>query len=174
MEFESPSRVATARQITDTSAMIQPIGSFEDIGHTIQLSVAPVFLLSGIGAILNVLTARLGRVIDRARQIEKTIDDFDPDARQAAIAELSVLDRRMGYAHWAITCCTISALLVSAVVAIIFIGDLLNIHRGGVLAALFIAAMAMLFGGLLLFLTEIRVATRSVRVRADYLIEHQG
>ena len=35
--------------------------------HVIQLAVAPVFLLSGVGVILTVLTNRLARIIDRAR-----------------------------------------------------------------------------------------------------------
>jgi hypothetical protein len=37
------------------------------IAHSIQLSVAPVFLLSGVGVLLGVLTNRLARVVDRAR-----------------------------------------------------------------------------------------------------------
>jgi hypothetical protein len=41
------------------------------VAHAIQLAVAPVFLLSGIGAILAVMTNRLGRIIDRARVLEK-------------------------------------------------------------------------------------------------------
>jgi hypothetical protein len=154
--------------------MISTLGSFDDIGRNIQLAVAPVFLLSGIGAFLNVLTARLGRVVDRARRIEGEITGLDPAARQAALANLSALDRRISYAHLAITMCTISALLVCVVVAILFVGDLLDIHKAGFVAVLFVAAMATLIVGLLLFLTEVRIATRSVRVRADYLIEHRS
>lgn len=41
------------------------------VAHAIQLAVAPVFLLSGIGAMLVVMTNRLGRIIDRARVIEQ-------------------------------------------------------------------------------------------------------
>ena len=40
------------------------------IAHVIQLAVAPVFLLSGIAALLNVLNTRLSRIVDRARQLQ--------------------------------------------------------------------------------------------------------
>ncbi len=42
--------------------------------HVIQLAVAPVFLLTGIGAILSVLTGRLGRVVDRFRALNEKCD----------------------------------------------------------------------------------------------------
>lgn len=154
--------------------MLDSFGSIDDIGRNIQLAVAPVFLLSGIGAILNVLASRLGRVVDRARQIEREIVGLEPAARQGAIANLALLDRRISYAHFAITLCTISALLVCCVVAILFVGDLLDVHKAGIVAVLFVAAMATLIVGLLLFLTEVRIATRSVRVRAEYMVEHRG
>jgi hypothetical protein len=38
-----------------------------DISHVIQLAVAPVFLLAGIGAFINAFAARLGRIFDRSR-----------------------------------------------------------------------------------------------------------
>ena len=37
------------------------------IAHAIQLSIAPVFLLTGIAGLLGVMATRLGRIIDRAR-----------------------------------------------------------------------------------------------------------
>src|SRR4029453_9650397 len=41
-----------------------------DVAHAIQLAVAPVFLLSGVGVVLGVLTARLARIVDPARAAE--------------------------------------------------------------------------------------------------------
>ena len=41
-----------------------------DIVHLIQSAVAPVFLLSGVGVTLGVLTNRLARIVDRARYLE--------------------------------------------------------------------------------------------------------
>lgn len=140
------------------------------VAHTIQLSVAPVFLLAGIGSILNVLTARLGRVIDRARATEARLADMsDGGDRASMMAMLRALDRRMAVAHWAISCCTASALFVCLVVAILFLGDMTDRNWARVVAGLFIAAMGLIVAGLSLFLIEVNIATRSVRVSREWL-----
>jgi len=141
----------------------------DTIAHNIQLAVAPVFLLAGIGSILNVMTHRLGRVIDRARVIEGEIMGYDPATAPRAWGELRVLGKRMAAAHWAIGLCTLSALLVCVVVALLFVGDLLPGRGTDFIAALFVGAMALLIGGLLLFFIEVQIAMRSVRVQREML-----
>jgi|JI10StandDraft_1071094.scaffolds.fasta_scaffold20473_11 hypothetical protein len=141
----------------------EPI-AVDSIAHNIQLAVAPVFLLTGIGSVLNVLTTRLGRIIDRARGIEAHFPDFGAEDRAVAIRELRVLDRRMATVHIAIALCTTAALLVCVLVAILFIGDFVPVPPSTTIAALFVVAMTLLIGGLVMFLREIRIATRSVRV----------
>ena len=143
--------------------LVDPV-PVNDIAHNIQLAVAPVFLLTGIGSILNVLTTRLGRVIDRARGIEAHFPEFGPEDRAIAIRELRVLDSRMATVHIAIAMCGAAALLVCVLVAILFIGDFVPVPPSATIAALFVVAMALLIGGLVMFLREIRLATRSVRV----------
>ena len=44
--------------------------SVNTVAEIVRLALAPVFLLSGIGAFLNVLAARLSRIVDRSRDIE--------------------------------------------------------------------------------------------------------
>lgn len=146
------------------------IGPVGDIAHNIQLAVAPVFLLTGIGSILNVLTARLGRVVDRARRLEAEIGDYDAPARERALDLLEVLDRRMVAVQYAVGLCTISALFVCLVVAILFVGDYLPFIWGPVVATLFVGAMVTLSAGLVLFLIEVQIATKSVRVQGDLLV----
>lgn len=143
----------------------------DSISASIQLAVAPVFLLTGIGSILNVLTARLGRVTDRARKLESEIGGYPSERRRIAIGDLAALDKRMAAAHWSIALCTCSALLVCVVVAILFIGELAPIRGTAVVPVLFIAAMALLIIGLSLFLFEVQVAMRSVRFRAATIAE---
>lgn len=139
------------------------------LAQLIQLAVAPVFLLAGVGAILNVMTQRLGRVIDRARKLEAEVGDYDEIEQKRAIAELFVLDRRMRTVNAAISCCTASALFVCVVVMILFVADLSHIGFARPIAFLFILAMGLLIAGLLLFLHEIRLAMLSVRVRRELL-----
>ncbi len=142
-------------------------GTVDTIAHNIQLAVAPVFLLTGIASILNVLTNRLGRIIDRARKVEADIAGYDAAARRRGVTELGVLGRRITAAHWAIGLCTLSALLVCVVVAILFVGDVFPMRVSASVAPLFVLVMLLLIAGLLLFLLELQMATRSVRIRAE-------
>jgi hypothetical protein len=143
-----------------------PPAPTETIAHTIQLAVAPAFLLAALGQLLNVYATRLARIIDRARWIE---DRFDALDRARAIAELRLLDRRMAIVSGAITLCTLSAVAVCLVVAGLFLAGLLGIGFGRAIAVLFVAAMALLIASLALYLFEIHFANRSIRIRNELL-----
>ena len=133
------------------------------VGHAIQLSVAPVFLLTAIGALLGVLTNRLGRVIDRARAVEARLSASGAE-EVTAHEHLATLARRAKLINRAITLCTITALFVCCVVATLFLGAFLGFQAAGAVAALFVAAMITMIAGLIFFLREIFVATASLRI----------
>jgi type IV secretory pathway VirB6-like protein len=139
------------------------------IAHLIQLAIAPVFLLAGIAGILNVLTHRLTRVVDRARSLERDLGTMDEARRNRAGEELVVLGRRMRTVNLAITACTASALFVCLLVAILFVADLARIAFARPIAVLFILAMGLLIVGLSLFLAEIRLASRFASIRPELL-----
>src|SRR5262245_9282283 len=97
-----------------------------DIAHAIQLALAPVFLLTGIAGLLNVMASRLSRIIDRGRRLTETPGSINLPPEQVD-AELRSLDRRRHYVGVAITACTVSALLVCLVIAMLFMEVLLNL-----------------------------------------------
>lgn len=132
------------------------------VAHVIQLAVAPVFLLTGIAAILGVLINRLGRVVDRFRSLEKTATTEGESALPQK--EMVILSRRARLIHWAITLCTLAALLICIVVAALFVGSSMGVDLSGTIASLFILAMFALISGLLSFLREISLATGSIHV----------
>jgi len=135
------------------------------VAHAIQLSVAPVFLLSGIGAMLAVMTNRLARVIDRARLLESGLRHQSDDGATALRAELRTLSQRAKLISGSITLCTATALLVCAVIATGFVNALApRFDASMTVATLFIAAMVTFFVGLVLFLREILVATANLRI----------
>jgi hypothetical protein len=134
------------------------------IAHTIQLSVAPVFLLSGIGVLLGVLTNRLARVVDRARPLEQQHASADPAAADELRRQLRWLAKRARLMNAAITLSTVSALLVAIVVALLFGSAFIQFNLAVPVAALFIAAMASLVGALVTFLLEVRIATLTIRI----------
>ncbi len=144
-------------------------GNVDTIAHNIQLALGPVFLLTGIASILNVMTSRLGRVIDRARKLEVEIGGYDLAARRRATVELGVLRRRTTAAHWAIGMCTCAALFVCVTIAILFVGNFAAFRADTVVAGLFVVAMALLIAGLILFLIEVQVAMKSIRIRTEMI-----
>lgn len=141
-----------------------------DIAQVIQLSVAPVFLLTAIAGFLGVLTTRLGRVIDRVRDLEAHLPEPDSAARARAIVELGVLDRRITLANRAIILCTLAALGTALLIAALFLADLAALAVARLVAALFLVVLALLTGGLLSFLAEIRHAMASLRVNAELIV----
>lgn len=134
------------------------------VAHAVQLAVAPVFLLTGIAAILSVMTNRLGRVIDRARVLEGKLEEVSPESLTALRRDIAVLSRRAKLNGRGITLCTTTALLVCTVIAILFLSAFLRFDASVPVALLFIAAMLCLFLGLLCFLREIYLATKSLRI----------
>ncbi|MGA8864243.1 MAG: DUF2721 domain-containing protein [Gallionella sp.] len=131
------------------------------VARAIQQSVAPVFLLTGVGAILGVLSTRLGRIIDRFRILEAT----DEEKRKIYKLELATLLRRARWIHWAISLCTSCALLICIVIAALFIGSEVNRDPSGTISLFFIGAMLALIAGLLCFLREIFLSTDIIKIR---------
>jgi len=142
---------------------VQAPTSVSTVAHVIQLAVAPVFLLTGVGAILGVLVNRLGRVVDRFRTLESGLVAA-ATAQPGYAVEMEILSRRARMIHWAIGLCTGCALLVCIVIAALFVSSVTTADLSGVVAALFIAAMLTLVAGLLCFLREIALATGGIHV----------
>jgi hypothetical protein len=134
------------------------------IAHVIQLAVAPVFLLTGVAALLGVLTSRLARIIDRARVLEERLGVLGESERAASEADLRTLSGRARHINRAISLSVTCALLVCAVIAALFGGAFLEVDASGLIGLVFIAAMLSLIGALVSFLLEIYIATRSLRI----------
>ena len=131
-----------------------------DIARVIQLAVAPVFLLSGVGVPLTVLTNRLARIIDRARFLQLGPAGI---SRTDALQELTILSRRAQLIHRAITLSTTCALVVCLVIISLFLATFLGRNFADIIALLFIVAMLAFVGALLSFLREIFLATHTLR-----------
>jgi predicted phage tail protein len=142
------------------------------LAQVIQLAVAPVFLLAGLGSFLNVCTGRLARIVDRARSLETDLLASKGKEHVRLMAEMHILDRRIGIVNAAIFATVLAALIISAVVVLLFAGFLSSYRFGNAVALLFIAAMISTATGFAIFLAKTRMATRTMRVRA-YILEHQ-
>ena len=134
------------------------MNQIDEIAHLIQLSIAPVFLLTGVGTLLNVLSGRLARIIDRARVLEQRLEAPEPPRAAAIVNELQVLEKRGKLIYHAIKLSTVSALLVCFVIAALFASSMLRYSTRLIVSGLFIAAMLTLIVALTLFLREVYFA----------------
>ena len=152
--------------------MILTTDSPREVAQVIQLAVAPVFLLAGVGAFLNVCASRLARIIDRARDIEPRLLASRGQEPDALVADIRTLDRRMALVSRAIFASVLSAVMTCAVVILLFGAGLTGAHFGTPIALLFIASMLSLAIGFAIFLVETRLGSRSVRIRR-HVLDHR-
>ena len=136
----------------------------ENIAVVIQLSVAPVFLLAGIAGMLNVLSIRLGRIVDRARIVEARLMAEPQSGHTSTLQEETTgLWKRIRLVNWSLRLFVCAALLVCLVIVTLFLAELARMNLSDAIAAQFICAMTLMIGGLLLFLFEVSVSTSRIR-----------
>jgi len=142
------------------------------LAQIIQLAVAPVFLLAGLGAFLNVCAGRLARIVDRARGLEPRILAARGFEHDRLVGEARMLDRRIRVVNAAIFASVLAALIISAVVVLIFAAFLTGYRFGTAIALLFIASMISTALGFAIFLYETKLGTRSVRI-GSHILDHR-
>lgn len=134
-----------------------------DVAHAMQLALGPVFLLNAAGVLLSMLSTRLARIVDRARVLEERLPVAGEDEVREIHRVLAVTSRRARLINRAITLGTVAALLVAAVVALLFSAAFLTFPIGQAIALAFVVCMSALVGALWCFLLEVRVATEALR-----------
>jgi hypothetical protein len=140
---------------------MNPVTSFGDITHVIQLAVAPVFLLTAIGTIIGVLSGRLGRAVDRRRVLEDRLRQLAPEQQGSARVELDLIARRVRLVYASIALAVFSALFVGMLIATAFIDAFLAMNLSRFIGLLFIASMLAFIASLVVFLREIFLAVMS-------------
>ena len=132
-----------------------------DIGHVIQLSIAPVFLLTGVATKLTVLMNRLARIIDRSRVLRAALRNApDPEAGE----ELEVLYQRWQLINCALTSSTGCGFLICLVIAALFVGDITGVPLDKTIAVMFVLAMIALISSFCFLLREVFVSFRYMRM----------
>jgi len=135
-----------------------------NIARNIQLSVAPVFLLTAIGTTIAVLINRLGRIVDRARILEERMASVPAKGGAAIQTELATLSKRAKFINLAITLGTVCALLICMMIASMFIGAFLSLDLAVFVSLLFVTVMLVYIGALLAFLREVFIAVKALRI----------
>jgi MFS family permease len=134
-----------------------------DISRTIQLAVAPVFLLTAIGTIINALAGRLARAVDRRRMLEEVVYTQEGERHEQSMEELRHLQSRIKLVLWAMALSVLSALLVCLLIGTAFVGAFISLDLSRPVALLFVAAVLALTLGLVCFMREVFLAALTVR-----------
>jgi len=138
-------------------------GPLGDIGHVIQLAIAPVFLLTAVATIINVLVGRLGRSVDRRRALAAALPKLEGDLAGLARQEVEFEVLRISLIYRAIAMAVLSALLVVLLITVAFIDAFIAWDLRNLIAVCFILAMFALVGSLAIFLREIFLSVNSPR-----------
>jgi MFS family permease len=157
----------------ETSSILPHTPDLRNLAQIIQLAIAPVFLLAGLGSFLNVCAGRLARIVDRARKLEPRILESRGEEHDRLIREIRMLDRRTQVVNRAIFSTVLAAVLISLVVILLFAAFLTGLRFGNAIALLFIAAMVATASGFAIFLHETRLGTKSVRI-GSHILEHEA
>lgn len=134
-----------------------------EIAGVIQLSIAPVFMLTAVGTVIGALNIRLGRAVDRRNELEARLPSMSPDDLASAQEELATIARRIRFVYLSIVFAVISALFVALLIVGAFAGAFVRIELSYTIASMFICAMLALIVCLLLFLREIFLAVSTPR-----------
>lgn len=138
--------------------------AIDAVAQIIRTAVTPVFLLVGIAGLLGTLSARLGRIIDRKRTVDRGLTrSADQSCGDTLRTEARRLQKRIRLVNWSMRSFVGGALVVCLVIVALFIGDTIAPSLAGVIATLFMMAMLLLICGLVLLLAEVGVATEQAR-----------
>ena len=134
-----------------------------EIAGVIQLAVAPVFMLTAVGAILAALNMRLSRAVDRRRVLEERLAAMSGAELDSAQQELAVIARRIRFVYLSILFAVVSGLFICLLIVGAFVGAFVRTDLSTTIGAMFIFAMLALIACLLLFLREIFLAVSTPR-----------
>lgn len=134
------------------------------IAHTIQLALAPVFVLVAIGNVMNILSTRLSRIVDRSRLLIDRHGQTDGADHDAVVREMRMLDKRIAIIGRAIFTMLLSGLTIGVVIAMLFLDGFTALDLNQATAVAFTIAIALMMYALLLFVRETRVASASLRI----------
>ena len=139
------------------------MSEYLSISEIMQSAVTPVFLLAGIGALMNVMTGRLGRIIDRLRYLQGYLSRVSDKDQEIILLNRKRLILRTKFINTALFFCTLSGLIVCIVIGSLFVGGIYQILLDNFISFAFILCMACLIRALIFLIFEILFATKTSR-----------
>jgi hypothetical protein len=144
-----------------------PPTSFEQIIPELRDAIGPVILISGVGLLLLTMTNRLGRAIDRARQLKHELAVRTGREREQTLAQVAILYRRAKIIRLSIALAATSAALASVLIVTLFVTALFQAQLGFLIGLIFVACMASLFASLVAFICDINLSLHALKLELE-------
>ena len=146
----------------------------ETVIAVLQTALTPAFLLVAVGSLLNVLTGRLSRIVDRSRDLEDRHPKATGKARVQLVTELRILQQRMHIVGFSILMAVLAAVVVCIMIGMLFLMGLSHFSMAALIVASFILGLLLLSAALLAFVWEVRLSTHAIRIREELLELNEG
>ncbi|MCC6479297.1 DUF2721 domain-containing protein [Sphingorhabdus sp.] len=141
----------------------------EAVIRVVQTALTPAFLLVAVGSLLNVLTGRLSRIVDRSRHLEERHANVSGRALVNLVLELRLLEKRMRIVGRSILLSVLAAVCVCVMIGLLFLMGLTDYSAVGLVVGVFIVALVLLAAALVAFVREVSLATHAIKIPKEYL-----
>jgi len=135
-----------------------------EIIPVLQVAIGPVILISGVGLLLLTMTNRLGRAIDRARSLVRELHNGREHDRPATLAQVAIIYRRARLIRLSIALASLSVLLASVLIIVLFLTALMKWDHGFVISLIFIACLGSLIASLVTFIYDIHLSLVALKL----------
>ena len=144
-----------------------PLTTFEQLIPELRDAIGPVILISGVGLLLLTMTNRLGRAIDRARQLKHELPERAGREREQTLAQVAIIYRRARVIRLSILLAAVSVLLAAALIITLFVAALVQWQLGLLAGIIFISSMASLFGSMIAFIWDINLSLHALKLELE-------
>jgi hypothetical protein len=152
--------------------MLHP--TLEQIIPELRDAIGPVILISGVGLLLLTMTNRLGRAIDRSRQLKQEFVNRTGEELEQTRSQVKILYRRATIIRLCIILAASSASLASILIVALFVGALFQIDFAWFVGLTFVACMLSLLFSMIAFIIDINLSLVALRLELESVLEKRS
>ncbi|MBE8189369.1 MAG: DUF2721 domain-containing protein [Candidatus Thioglobus sp.] len=147
--------------------MEEIITNLGHLGVVLQLAIAPMILISGVGFVLSSLIDRYGLIISCSRDIIGIIRQTKIQSRREQLSEeLQILLTRAKLIRTSIASSVLSLLFISMLVLSLFFMALWEIDLLTFSIILFVSSLLMFIISLIFFVLDVNLSLRALELEA--------
>jgi hypothetical protein len=136
----------------------------------LQACITPVAMISGVGLLLLTITNRLGRIVDRTRQLVAELDKPDIKREKIKVNQVQVLMKRGKLLKYSIAWLLVGMIASCLIIPLLFIMNLVGTDLLKIGYALLIISIFSLLLSLIYFFNDILLSLNAVKLEAsEYL-----